>query len=98
MATTQIPSLPPFFNMRYTDEKGELTVNAQLYNDLTYQILSQVVDYFNTGLQLPRKITTEINAYANDINIPLGTLWYNVTLNKLQFKSGAGTVQTVTST
>jgi hypothetical protein len=98
MATTQIPSLPPFFNMRYTDENGDLTVNAQLYNDLTYQVLTQVVDYFNTGLQLPRKTTAEITVYLNDINIPLGTLWFNTDLVKLQFKSAPATVQTVTST
>jgi hypothetical protein len=98
MATTQIPSLPPFFNMQYTDDKGNLTVNAQLFNDLTYQILTQVVEYFNAGLQLPRKTTAEITIYINDINIPNGTLWFNTTLGKLQFKTGAGTFQTVTST
>jgi hypothetical protein len=98
MANTQIPSLPPFFNMAYTDDKGNLTVNAQLYNDLTYQILSQVVEYFNTGLQLPRKTTAEITVYLNDINIPIGTLWFNTSVGKLQFKTGAGTFETVTST
>ncbi len=102
MDNTQIPTLPPFFNMRYTDEKGDLTVNAHLYNDLTYQILTQVVDYFNVGLQLPRKTTAEITIYKNNENIPLGTLWYNTDLNKLQVKTvvgiGSGTVETVTST
>lgn len=98
MATTQIPSLPPFFNMRYTDEKGDLTVNAQLYNDLMYQVLNEVVEYFNTGLQLPRKTTADITVYLNDINIPVGTLWFNSSINKLQFKTGAGTLETVTST
>jgi hypothetical protein len=106
MANTQIPSLPPFFNMAYTDEKGQLTVNAQLYNDLTYQILSQVVEYFNTGLQLPRKTTAEITVYRDDQNIPIGTLWYNTDINKLQFKSlqaiimppTPGAIETVTST
>lgn len=98
MATTQIPSLPPFFNMRYTDEKGDLTVNAQLYNDLMYQVLNEVVEYFNTGLQLPRKTTADITVYLNDINIPVGTLWFNSSIGKLQFKTGAGTLETVTST
>jgi hypothetical protein len=98
MATTQIPSLPPFFNMRYTDEKGDLTVNAQLYNDLMYQVLNEVVEYFNTGLQLPRKTTADITVYLNDINIPVGTLWFNSSISKLQFKTGAGTLETVTST
>ncbi len=98
MASQQIPSLPPFFNMNYTDKNGNLTVNAQLFNDLTYQILNQVVEYFNTGLQLPRKTTAEITVYLNDNNIPNGTLWYNSDTGFLQFKSGPGTVQTVTST
>ena len=98
MVNTQIPSLPPFFNMQYTDEKGVLTVNPQLYNDLTYQILSQVVEYFNTGLQLPRKTTAEITVYLNDVNIPIGTLWFNTSAGKLVFKTGAGTFETVTST
>lgn len=98
MANTQIPSLPPFFNMQYTDDKGNLTVNAQLYNDLTYQILSQIVEYFNTGLQLPRATTAEILVYLNDVNIPIGTLWFNTSSAKLVFKTGTGTFETVTST
>lgn len=106
MASAQIPSLPPFFNMNYTDEKGNLTVNAQLYNDLTYQILNQVVEYFNTGLQLPRKTAAEITVYRDDLNIPLGTFWYNTDINKLQVKTlqaiisppTPGAIETVTST
>jgi len=98
MANQQIPSLPPFFNMNYTDKEGNLTVNAQLFNDLTYQILNQVVEYFNTGLQLPRKTTAEIIVYSNDANIPNGTLWFNTNTGFLQFKDGPGSIRTVTST
>jgi hypothetical protein len=91
--------------MVYTNEKGELTVNAQLYNDLTYQILNQlvssfnqVVDNLNNGLQLPNKTTAEIVAYAADITVPIGTLWFDTSTGKLVFKTGTGTYETVTST
>lgn len=93
-----VPNLPPFFNMIYTKEDGSLTANAQLYNDLMYQILNQLIVMINNGLQLPNKTTAEITAYAADTSVPIGTLWYNTSLNKLQFKTGTGTVETVTST
>lgn len=93
-----LPNLPPFFNMIYTKEDGSLTANAQLYNDLMYQILNQLIVMINNGLQLPNKTTAEIIAYAADTSVPIGTLWYNTSLNKLQFKTGTGTVETVTST
>ncbi len=93
-----IPNLPPFFNMIYTKEDGSLTTNAQLYNDLMFQILNQLIVMINNGLQLPNKTTAEITAYGLDTTIPIGTLWYNTSLNKLQFKTGTGTVETVTST
>lgn len=97
-----IPDLPPFFNMLYTKEDGSLTVNAQLYNDLMYQVLNQLLSSFNynfnIGLPLPNATTIQITAYALDTTVPIGTLWYNSSLNKLQFKTGTGTVGTVTST
>lgn len=93
-----IPDLPPFFNMIYTKDNGELTPNAQLYNDLMYQVLNQLIVMINNGLQLPNKTTAEITAYLNDTTIPIGTIWYNTSLNKLQFKTGTGTFETVTST
>jgi hypothetical protein len=90
-----IRDLPPFFDFVYTNKDGSLTPNAKLYNDLTSQVLSQ---NFNVGIQLPIKTTAQIAAYASDANIPVGTLWFNSTLSKLQFKTGAGTLETVTST
>jgi hypothetical protein len=93
-----IPNLPPFFNMIYTNKDGSLTPNSQLYNDLMYQVLNRVIDNFNNGMQLPNKTTAEITAYAADATVPLGTLWFNSSLGKLQFKTGASTVETITST
>lgn len=84
--------------MIYTKEDGSLTANAQLYNDLMYQILNQLIVMINNGLQLPNKTTAEITAYLADTSIPLGTLWFNTDIGFLQFKDGPGTVQTVTST
>jgi hypothetical protein len=95
---SDVPNLPPFFNMIYTDKDGSLTANAQLYNDLTYQILNQLIVMINNGLQLPNKTTAEIAAYAADTSVPLGTLWFNSSTGLLQFKDGPGTLQTVTST
>jgi len=105
-----IPNLPPFFNMIYTKENGELTPNAQLYNDLMYQVLNELLNSFNNnfdnGLQVPNKTTAEITVYRDDQITPLGTTWYNTNLNKLQVKTKMaiiipptpGTIETVTST
>lgn len=101
-----LPNLPPFFNMIYTKDNGELTPNAQLYNDLMYQVLNQLIEMMNNGLQLPNKTTAEITVYRDDFNVPIGTIWYNTSLNKLQFKTSMGTIippvpgtiETVTST
>ena len=102
---TPILTLPPFFNMIYTNEKGELTTNAHLYNDLTYQILNQlvvsfneVVGFLNNGIPLPQKTTAEIMAYSLDTTVPDGTLWFDTSSGKLVFKTGTGTFETVTST
>ena len=97
-----IPNLPTFFDFTYTNKDGSLTPNAKLYNDLMYQILRQLLAAFNqnfdVGTQLPNKTTAEITAYANDTNIPLGTLWFNSTIAELQFKSAPGAIKTVTAT
>jgi|SRR5579872_2226335 len=97
MATPQ--SLPPFFDFVYTNKDGSLTPNAKLYNDLTFQYLNQ---NFTFGMQIPNQTTAQINVYKNDINIPVGTIWFNTNLSKLQVKTvagmGSGTIETITST
>lgn len=92
-----VPSLPPFYDMPYTDMDGYLTGDAQLYNDQMFQSLDIVVEFFNEGLQVPQKTTAEITAYGADSSVPLGTIWYDTNINKLKVKTGASTIETITS-
>lgn len=89
--------LPVFFDMQYTDTKGNLTPNAKLFNDQTYQVLNIIINYFNNGLALPQATGTQITAYGNDTTVALGTLWFNSTTGKLNYKSAASTIQVITS-
>lgn len=102
-----IPNLPPFFNMNYTDKEGNLTPNSLLYNDLMWQILNSLVRAFNDnftniGLMVPNKTTAEITVLRDDVTVPVGTIWFNTNLAKLQVKTvagvGSGTIETITST
>jgi hypothetical protein len=97
MADLQVPHLPPFFNMKYVDEDRSLTPNAQLFNDITYQILNQVVEFFNDGLQFPRKTTAQIAVLGADTNVPVGTVWFSTDAMKLQVKTAASTIETIQS-
>lgn len=95
-----VPSLPPFYDMPYTDEKGMLSSSAHLYNDQLWQSLNAVVNFFNNGIQFPQKTTAEITVYRDDDTVPTGTTWYNTNLNKLQVKTALGspgTIETVQS-
>ena len=92
MASPQ--NLPVFFDFVYTNKDGALTPNAKLYNDLQFQYLNQ---NFSFGLQIPNRSTAEITDDAANVNIPLGTTWFNTDISKLQFKSAASTVETITS-
>lgn len=105
-----IPVPSPFYDVTYTDKNGNLVANAKLYNDQLFQTLNYVVllinslattDISNTmvnfnGLSAPIKTTTEITAL--EPNVPRGTVWYNSTIKKLQFKSDDGVIETITST
>jgi len=42
-----LPSLPAFFDMPYTDKEGKLTPDSHLYNDQTFQVLNNLVTFFN---------------------------------------------------
>ena len=96
-----VSNIPPFFNMDFTNKDGSLTPNAQLYNDQLCQSLQQIIEQMNNGIQLPQKTTAEITVYRDDINVPRGTIWFNTSLLKLQFKTvaniGSGTIETITS-
>lgn len=87
-------NLPVFFDFVYTNKNGSLTANAKLYNDLQFQYLNQ---NFSFGLQIPNRDTADITADINNVNIPLGTIWFNTDMSKLQFKSAPSAVETITS-
>jgi len=106
-----ITSLPAFFDMYYTDPKdGKLTSDGYMYNDqmfqtlnthvtLTNSIATSVIDKQNvkvTGINPPSYTTLQITGLQP--SVPVGTIWYNSTLKKLQFKSDAGLIETITST
>lgn len=104
-----VPNLPVFYTMQYTDKDGKLTPESHLYNDQLWQVLNDLVQILNkistttiqngnvtlNGINPPSFTTTEITALA--VNAKIGTIWYNSTINKLQFKDST-TVRTITST
>lgn len=104
-----IPALPAFYDMYYTEKDGRLTADSYLYNDQMFQSLNLVVillndlinsaiinnTIVNNGVQFPQFTTAEITALEPDsVN---GTVWFNTTLAKLQVKTAAGVVETITS-
>ena len=105
-----IPTLPAFFDMVYSQANGRLAPDGYLYNDQMFQALNALVILVNgittsvvegsnvtiNGLNPPSFTTTEITALEPDV--PLGTIWYNSTLKKLQFKADTGVIETITST
>lgn len=92
-----VPSLPPFYDMPYVNENGTLTSDAQFYNDQMFQTLDIVVEFFNEGVQIAQKTTAQITTLGSDTTVPLGTIWYDTDINKLKVKTGAGTIETITS-
>jgi hypothetical protein len=90
-----IPNLPTFYSMKYTDKEGNLTSDASLYNDQTFQSLNAVVNNFNNGMQMPGYTTAEITAL--EPNADIGTMWFNTDLAKLQVKTASGTIETISS-
>lgn len=104
-----IPALPVFFDMYYTEKDGKLTADSYLYNDQMFQSLNLAVTLLNSlvssaiinnslvnnGVVFPQKTTTQITAL--EPNAKDGTVWFNTTLAKLQVKTAAGVIETITS-
>lgn len=104
-----IPTLPTFYDMYYTEKDGRLTADSYLYNDQMFQALNLAVILLNSfissaiinntivnnGVQFPQKTTAEITALEPDA--ANGTVWFNTNLAKLQVKTAAGVVETITS-
>lgn len=100
-----IPNLPAFFDMIYTQDNGKLSREGLLYNDQMFQSLNQLVVYINSnlspsGFYMPNATTAEITVYRDDDTVPVGAMWFNTNLAKLQVKTALGspgTIETVTS-
>lgn len=103
--------LPRFINAQYVDKDGNLTSAMNLYNDQLNRVVLTLISRY--GWQLPT-LTTEQLEYASEFTpnglvntngipetgMPVGTIWYDTTENKLKVKtalgSGPGTIKTVT--
>lgn len=85
--------IPTFINVKYTEESGYLTAAFQYYNDQLNQVLSNGIG--PNGFTISPLTTAQIASV--EPNAPDGTLWFNSTLGKLQFKVSSGTIETITS-
>lgn len=104
-----LDSLPPFFNMYFTEKDGRLSTDGYLYNDQLFQTVNVIVLLLNSlsstsiqgndvvldGINPPSYTTLDI--VDLEPNVPRGTIWYNSTLKKLQFKADDGVIETITS-
>jgi len=85
-------TLPNFYNMKFTDKDGNMTPDSSLYMDQTFQTLNSIITI--NGIVVPSLTTVQVTALPTTVAI--GTLWFNSTLNALQFKGNTG-VQQITS-
>lgn len=108
-----LPNLPAFYDMKYTQQDGSMTHDSKVFNDQTFQTLNALVILVNqmsltivnqqsannviyNGLTAPSFTTAEI--VALEPSATNGTMWYNSTLKKMQFKADSGVIETITST
>jgi hypothetical protein len=87
------PSLPAFFDMQCTQKGDMFSADFYLYLDQQFQVLNDTITLY--GVTVPSFTTAQVAAFPT--NVTVGTVWYNSTLDKLQFQ-GASAVQTITST
>jgi hypothetical protein len=91
-----VSELPIYYSMKFVNlEDGLLTNEAQLWQDQTFQTLDSVVQQFINGITIPNFTTAQITAAASTAEI--GTMYFNTTLNKMQFVDNTNTIQTITS-
>jgi len=95
-------NVPPFYNFKFVDESGNLTSEAQLFMASINQAMLGALT--NDGWTVPNLATTQIlpsdppGITQVEPKMPVGTIWFNTTLLKLQVKTAAGVVETITST
>jgi len=75
-------NIPTFQNVKYTDEKGNLTSAMQMYNDELNQALQNGLS--DNGWTVPQLTTAQITAVSS--LMPNGTLWYDTDTNQLKGK------------
>lgn len=92
-----VTSLPEYINTKLVDSNGSPSPIMATFFDQQHQTLSEVVSQHNDGMVMPSKTTAEINALAAQASVSNGTVWFNSSINKLQFKVSSGTVETITS-
>lgn len=80
--------------MQCTEKGDRFSSEFFLFNDQTSQILNLRITPY--GVNVPSFTATEIGTFPTDVTA--GTIWLNTTLNKLQFKTNTGTIETITST
>ena len=98
-----IEKLPAFYNMKYTEENGKMTVESYLFNDQTFQTLNAVVNLLNL---ITSTVVNQSGVTVNSVivptfssdpsGLPIGSIWYNSTANALKFQSNSG-IQQITS-
>lgn len=88
----------------YNDQIFQVLNNMViLFNLITTTVISGVNGNSATvtlnGLNPPSLTTAQITALttASPLPVPFGTIWFNNTLNKLQFWGADSTVHTITS-
>lgn len=68
-----------------------LTVNSAIINSPNGNTI------VTNGIVAPSFTTAQIAAFGADATIPNGSMWFNTTLAKLQVKTAASTIETITS-
>jgi hypothetical protein len=94
----------------YNDQTFQTLNNlVGMFNNSSSTLFSDVASLQAVGINAPALLginppsftTTQITAILAlappDPVVPVGTMWYNSTIKKLQFKSDTGVVETITS-
>lgn len=79
--------IPSFIRITWIDKNGNLTAEAEQYNDQLNQYLQKVIPA--SGFEIPPNTTQDINNFSNPSNPnakPDGTIWYDSDINKYKGK------------
>jgi hypothetical protein len=87
-------SAPPFFRMDATEDRKQLSSEFYLYNDQMFQYINTRLSPY--GVNYPAFTDDEVADFPPGVAV--GTMWYNSTQKKMQFKADTGIIETITST